>query len=232
MPDDREAEPPPGSPGQRALGAMESAVRRARAAAGDAPLPPPPPPSYAWPRTRPPDAVPPSANGRPPGRADRWLIGSVAVVAALVVVAAIALVVSVTSSPSLPSPTAAGTAGRGTAASSSTVPSPPSSTRPESGRGNGATTSTTVAAAAGGPPIIASLSPASGPAGQAVVVTGSNFLSSSGQIVATFNGQVATTSCPAPNTCNVTAPPSATPSAQVAITTASGTSNAVTFTYG
>ncbi len=89
-----------------------------------------------------------------------------------------------------------------------------------------------MAAAAGGPPVISSLSPASGPVGQAIVVAGSNFLSSSGQIVATFNGQVATTSCPAPNTCNVTVPPSATPSAQVAISTASGTSNAVTFTYG
>ena len=60
----------------------------------------------------------------------------------------------------------------------------------------------------------------------------SNFLSSSGQIVATFNGQVAPTSCPAQNTCTVTVPPSTSPSAQVVITTARGTSNAVTFTYG
>ncbi len=85
---------------------------------------------------------------------------------------------------------------------------------------------------AGGPPVISSLSPASGQVGQAVVVAGSNFLSSSGQIVATFNGQVAPTSCPAPNTCDVTVPPSATASAQVVITTAGGISNAVTFTYG
>src|ERR1700722_14041204 len=44
MADEHAAEPPPGSPGQRALGAMESAVRRARESAGIAPLPPPPPP--------------------------------------------------------------------------------------------------------------------------------------------------------------------------------------------
>jgi hypothetical protein len=80
--------------------------------------------------------------------------------------------------------------------------------------------------------VIASLSPASGTAGEGIQVAGSNFLSSSGQIVATFNGQVTATSCPAQNTCTVTVPPmSGSQSAQVTITTASGTSNAVTFTY-
>jgi hypothetical protein len=59
-------------------------------------------------------------------------------------------------------------------------------------------------------------------------------MSSDGQIVATFNGQVAPTSCPAQNTCTITVPPPppGSQSAQVTITTASGTSNAVTFTYG
>ena len=42
MSDERTAETPPGTPGQRALGAMESAVRRARASTGTPPLPPPP----------------------------------------------------------------------------------------------------------------------------------------------------------------------------------------------
>ena len=94
------------------------------------------------------------------------------------------------------------------------------------------TTSTAPPATPGGPPVIASLSPASGAAGQGIVVDGSNFLSSDGQIVATFNGQVAPTSCPAANTCTVTVPPmSGSSSAQVMITTASGNSNAVTFTY-
>ena len=36
MADEHAAEPPPGNPGQRALGAMESAVRRARETAGGA----------------------------------------------------------------------------------------------------------------------------------------------------------------------------------------------------
>jgi hypothetical protein len=167
--------------------------------------------------------APPLGVVRPPRRNDRWLLGAVAVAATLVVSAAIALVVSVTGGSSPSSPTAAG--------SPSTRPSP---TTAPSGTGHSATTttSTTLAATAGGPPVISSLSPASGSAGQAVVVAGANFLSSSGQIVATFNGQVAPTSCPAQNTCNVTVPASTSPSAQVAITTAGGTSNAMTFTYG
>jgi hypothetical protein len=80
--------------------------------------------------------------------------------------------------------------------------------------------------------VISSLSPASGAAGVGVQVAGTNFLSSDGQIVASFNGEVAPTNCPAQNVCTVTVPPLAGPTAaQVTITTAGGTSNAVTFTY-
>jgi len=81
-------------------------------------------------------------------------------------------------------------------------------------------------------PVISSITPSSGSAGERIQITGANLLSSNGQIVATFNGQAAPTSCPAQNTCTVTVPPqSGSSSAQVSITTASGTSNAVTFTY-
>lgn len=63
-------------------------------------------------------------------------------------------------------------------------------------------------------------------------MAGANFLSTSGQIVATFNGQVAPTSCPAQNTCMVTVPlMTGSSSAQVVITTANGASNPETFTY-
>ena len=80
--------------------------------------------------------------------------------------------------------------------------------------------------------MISALNPSSGPAGESVQVAGSNFLSSNGRIVATFDGQAASTSCPAQNTCTVTVPAATgSPSAQVTITTSSGTSNAVTFTY-
>jgi hypothetical protein len=75
------------------------------------------------------------------------------------------------------------------------------------------------------------LSPSSGSAGQTITITGANFLSTNGQIVATFDGQVAPTSCPAQSNCTVTVPPSTSASAQVVITTAGGASNAVTFSY-
>ena len=221
MPDDRAAEPPPGSPGspgQRALSAMEIAVRRAREAAGAAPLPGPAPPP-----DRPSAPEPPSGNVGS-GRPDRWLIRSVALVAALVVAAAIALIVSESGSPPAPFPSA----------TRSSAPHTPSTAARNGGapRNTSTSTPTTIVPAAGGPPEISSLSPANGSAGQAIVVAGANFLSSSGQIVATFDGQVAPTSCPAQNTCDVTVPASTSPSAQVVITTAGGASNALTFTYG
>lgn len=235
MAEEHAAESPPGTPGRRALGAMESAVRRARESAGAPPLPSPPPPPRRTQRQVPSvEPVTRTAEGRPPDGRDRWLVRAVVLVAALVAAAAVALVASLGSS-TPPSPTAARSIPTATAPSRS----------PSAGHGRGATgstssgstspslsTSTTAAIAPGGPPVISSLSPSSGAAGQTVVVAGANFLSSSGRIVATFNGEVAPTSCPAQNTCMVTVPSSTAPSAQVVITTSSGPSNALTFTYG
>jgi|HubBroStandDraft_1064217.scaffolds.fasta_scaffold357059_2 hypothetical protein len=208
----------------RALGAMAAASQRARQSTEWTG-----PPTGAW---REPDVVPPpaAADDAVTARRRNPLEVAVWVVAALVLVAAGALAVSL------------GTGGSGTP----TAPGPVTASAPRSGgaaparrpttRGSTVTTSTstttTAAPAASGPPVIASLSPSSGSAGQVLAVGGSNFLSSSGQIIATFNGQVAPTSCPAPNTCSVTVPPSSGgPTAQVVITTAGGTSNPMTFTY-
>ncbi len=237
MTDAHEADPTQGTPGRRALGAMESAARRARASSGE---PSPNVASSLPPPGATPPAVPPSRPPAPPpeGRPDPWLVRSVAIAAALVLAAAVALVVSLsgggTPAPSPPSHTA----------SAPTLPSP--AVRPPTTGGHGhaggpapsstsTSTSTSASAppAAGGPPVISALSPSSGAAGQGIEVVGANFLSADGQIVATFNGQIASTSCPAQNTCSVTVPPmSGGQSAQVVITTPSGTSNAVTFTYG
>jgi IPT/TIG domain len=196
---------------------MEIAVRRAREKAGAAALPDP-----TLSPDRPSAPEPPSGSVAP-GRLDRWLIRSVALVAALVVAAAIALIVSESDSPPPPSPSA----------TRSSAPHTPSRAARNGGapRSTSTSTPTTIVPAAGGPPEISSMSPASGSAGQAIVVAGANFLSSSGQIVATFDGQVAPTSCPAQNTCDVTVPASMSPSAQVVITTPGGASNALTFTY-
>jgi IPT/TIG domain len=227
---------PPGTPGVRALGAMAAAARRAREAQEggpptraaevqfeDEPLPRPPAPE-SLPRE--------TATRRSPLEVAVW------VVAAMILVAAGALAVSLATSgsgggPSDAPPTSAHTA----------APTTPHGT--PGGKGGGPSTSpgssstTTTAATAvppnaSGPPVIAALNPASGSAGQAIQVAGANFLSSSGQIIATFDGQVASTSCPAQNTCSVTVPPapSGSPTAQVVITTAGGTSNTLTFTYG
>ena len=76
MSDERTAEPGPGTPGQRALGAMESAVRRARESAGAPPLRPLPSPN-AQSSTTPVDmtplrddvrVLPPPASSPPPAR--------------------------------------------------------------------------------------------------------------------------------------------------------------------
>jgi IPT/TIG domain len=226
---------PPGTPGVRALGAMAAAARRAREVQEGGPptraveipfdddLPRPSPAPESLPRE--------TSSRRSPLEIAVW------VVAAMVLVAAGALAVSL------------GTSGTGGGPDNAPATSAPSAapTTPHGaseGKGGGpskspgissSTTTTTTATPpnASGPPVIAALNPASGSAGQAIQVAGANFLSSSGQIIATFDGQVASTSCPAQNTCSVTVPPppSGSESAQVVIMTAGGTSNTMTFTY-
>ena len=241
-------ERPPGAPSQRALGAMESAVRRAREGAGaptwpgpvepdtqpvsvaaltEDPVTPTAPP---WSGPQPPWSGPPTTPGRTedPARREHWLTILVAAVAALVVAGGIALAVTAGGGGQPGPAPAASTAAPGSSAPAHHPVAGHHKARPTASN----TTTSTAPATPGGPPVIASLSPASGAAGQGIVVAGSNFLSSSGQIVASFNGQVTATRCPASNTCTVTVPPMNGPGpAQVTITTAGGTSNAVTFTY-
>ncbi len=231
------AEPPQGTPSRRALGAMESAVRRAREAAGPSSVRPTQP--FAEPSPPPPPSTEPAAEPARhfEGMSENWLVAAVAVAATLVVIAAVALAVSLGSGGSrqaTPPSTAVTAAGHGGTPGAGRHPG--STPGHRTARGNsstGTTTSTTPPVTSpGGPPQISALSPANGAAGQGIQVAGANFLSSDGQIVATFNGQVAPTSCPAQNVCTVTVPPMASgASAEVTITTAGGTSNAVTFTY-
>src|SRR6202000_2963416 len=113
MADQPTTDPPPGTPGRRALGAMESAVSRARASADagpTAPVPVPPPVGPRMPcQDRPPDALPALTridDGRTPGL-HRWLVLAVGAVAPLVVAAAVALIVSLSGGSTTPSLTAA-----------------------------------------------------------------------------------------------------------------------------
>ncbi len=263
------SEPPQGTPGRRALGAMESAVRRVRESAGEPPVPPsivvrrpPDRPAPTEPRPAQPSLLPGRADApvavetpRPSSeggsrwgdrRSERWLAGAVIAAAVLVVGAAVALAASLSgngSPASSPVTVAAPTVPRdhphagnrsGHGGTTPSVRPSTSTTSPPPGSSSTSTTSTasTPPAVPGAAPVISALNPASGGPGQAVQVAGANFLSTTGQIVATFNGQVAPTSCPAQNTCMITVPPMAgSSSAQVVITTASGASNPVTFTY-
>ena len=166
-------------------------------------------------------------------RADKWLVTSVAVVAALVVTGAVALVVSGGHSPRVTAPpastaTRASTTVTGPPGGSGTThtsqPSPPSS--PPS------TTTTTLPSAPGAAPVISSLTPSSGTAGQVVQVRSQPNKSErpdGGEV----KGQLAPTKLPVPDNLliNLAFTPPGSAAAQVTITTASGTSNAVTFTY-
>jgi hypothetical protein len=115
---------------------------------------------------------------------------------------------------------------------------PPSSTTPATGPSTtsptvpSTSTSPTIVTAAGAPDL-SSMTPSSGATGQQVVISGTNFVSSDGTILVYFANVVAPTSCPVENSCTVTVPAltGVPPTVPVTMTTASGTSNALTFSY-
>ena len=96
------------------------------------------------------------------------------------------------------------------------------------------TTRATRVTTAGPAPQLSSITPSQGSAGAVVVVHGTNLFSLNGLVLARFDGQPTHTICPTQTSCMVTVPalPSSPPTAQVTITTESGTSNALTFLYG
>ena len=88
-------------------------------------------------------------------------------------------------------------------------------------------------ATTGPAPLLSSLSPSTGGSGQQVTVSGTDFLSADGEIVAHFGGQSAATSCPSQTLCLVTVPllPGSPRSVPVSITTDAGTSATLDFHY-
>jgi hypothetical protein len=169
-------------------------------------------------------------------RPERWLVGAVAVAAMLVVGGAGALAVALAkgSGPSqvaAPPPGQTPTNSHGRPAhgrAHAVVPTAPQTST--------STTPTTVApiAITGTAPVISALSPSSGNIGQTVQISGGNFQSTNGQIVADFGSTAASTDCPTSSTCTVTVPTGLPPfgSVPVTITTAQGVSNTLTFTFG
>ena len=143
-------------------------------------------------------------------RRRHWAIGLGVLGALVVVLAAVTVGVNVrstsTSGP-VTSPSGGGT---------TTIPASP----------------TTSSAAAPGAPTISALTPSAGPAGQTIIVSGTNLISADGHVEVRFGGQAAPTSCPAPTSCTATVPSSATGGrVLVTVATAAGTSNGLWFTY-
>jgi hypothetical protein len=159
------------------------------------------------------------------------LVTSVIVAALVVLVTATLVVSEVTRGGSKPAPqpvTIRTTPARPGLAPSSIPPtSLPHSTLPSA--------STAPTSSSGGSnPVLSSLDPSSGAAGQSVVISGANFLSGEGEIIARFGGRTAPTRCSDQTSCSVTVPvlagsPSVIP---VTVTTETGTSNVLNFTYG
>jgi len=92
---------------------------------------------------------------------------------------------------------------------------------------------TTAPASGSSPPTISSLTPSTGSPGQSVLISGTDFLSANGQIVASFGGVMAPTSCSSSTSCTATVPAQrgANSHVQVTITTDTGMSAGVWFIY-
>jgi IPT/TIG domain len=165
-------------------------------------------------------------------RRERRFFASVLVTAALVVVAALALAFVLGAHHDVVTTLrTAGTAmPSGHTTSHKKGPSGPARARPRATRLRASVPSTAATATA---PLLSSLSPSTGGSGQQVTVSGTDFVSADGEIVAHFGGQAAATSCPSQTLCLVTVPPlSGSPRfVPVSITTETGTSRTLTFDY-
>ncbi|MBO0729126.1 MAG: IPT/TIG domain-containing protein [Acidimicrobiaceae bacterium] len=83
-----------------------------------------------------------------------------------------------------------------------------------------------------GSPALGAISPASGAAGQTVIITGSGLFSRNGLVTVLFGHTQAPVACPTQTTCRVTVPARGSPGVvPVTVSTTGGTSNPLPFTY-
>jgi hypothetical protein len=221
-------------PGQRALGAMAEAARRAREVSTrtepegctTTPVPGAPVPGPI----RIPHDEPPEHAGRV-----RQLEVSILVLAILVLVSAIALGVSLGDhgSPAAPPRSSGSTARPPARHQEGGHHSTAAAASPAPGGTTPAAPAASVPPVVGNAPLLSALSPHTGGAGQVVVVSGANLMSADGMVLARFGGQEAPTSCPVQTSCTVTVPANVAQGGvvPVTITTDAGTSNALTFDY-
>ena len=236
------------TPGTRGLQAIETAVLRVRESQGR-PLASTRLSESPGDRSGSLSPIGPGSDEDPAGHTVPRFSMSIGAIVLLVAIGTVALVLVLTSGPGAkPPPTRSAPARQsapihsagGPGARPSGPPSPATGSVPTPSVQSVPTTApsstTTLSPALGlasGDPIITSLDPAIGQPGQQIVVMGANFLSSSGEITAAFNGQTTATSCPTQSTCTVKVPPPSGGSiAHVTITTSRGTSNAEAFVYG
>jgi hypothetical protein len=167
-----------------------------------------------------------------PDRQERRLMLSVMITGALVLVAALALAFTLGVDHSmvttLPSRTPAVASGHVTVPRAKSTH--PARARPKAKQTN---PSGPMPTGTGTAPDLLSLSPSGGGSGEQVTVSGAEFMSADGLIVAHVDGEAAATSCPTQTWCQVTVPqltgsPRAVP---VTITTEAGTSGTLTFHY-
>ncbi len=229
-----------GQPGSRALQAIADAARRSREAATQSISEPSPTPGSSRGAR---SAFDPPTDVRSPPRAPsdrrrgtRLVPAAIAAALVLVLVSVTLVLTEVAHGKSRASPRPAGV--RTTTAGSATAPPsihptsvPPSTVPPSTVSPASTAPSSTIQ---GSDPVLSSLTPSSGAAGQSLVISGANFLSANGDIIARFGGQVVPTRCFDQTSCSVTVPvlvgtQSVVP---VTVTTVTGTSNALTFAYG
>jgi hypothetical protein len=192
--------------------------------------PPSDPRAIRAPLPTPPSGAAPQGAATQVGNREHMLKASVFVVSACVLIATVALayVLGARHNSNPPSPSSSLRASSGDAAA--TAPKLKSHTvkhrrSPAPAASNPATE--------GAVPVLTSLNPSTGDDGQVVTISGVNFMSTNGQVVAQIGGQVAPTSCPIQTSCTVTVPNLGPSSRTVQITmrTEAGTSRPVTFHY-
>ena len=135
---------------------------------------------------------------------------------------------SPTSTTSVPGSAPGGTS------SSAPPTSAPSSPGPSSPGPSSPSTSRQPSAKPGPKPVLLEISPASGPAGQRVTLRGRGFFSADGQITVTFGAAQAPVACPSETTCHATVPSrpgTSSATVPVRVSTETGRSNPVAFSY-
>jgi hypothetical protein len=246
------------APSQRALDAMAAAAQRARHTTARVPAAEDPrsrdvtaeiPPVRTPPDTKNGHGARPVQTLAPAGRPPRWVVRAFALGLLLVVVAGLTdVAITLTRSPVTARPALSASGGAARRGGSPKSKAPGSSNVTGTGRSRRTSIrtgarhrrrshrpSTSSASPPSGPgsPSLRAVNPPRGRPGRVVVVSGTDFFSANGLVVARVGGQETRTDCPTRTSCDVTIPDLGSRPARVrlTITTETGKSNALWFRY-